>query len=68
MAGALRLERGEGGRLDGEARAHNVERVGEGDGGDAGKATADEAAYGVRVQVGAGCVFEELRAGSRFSA
>ena len=40
------LQGGEGGGLDGEPRAHDVERVGEGDGGYAGEAAAEEALVG----------------------
>lgn len=55
-AGAL--EGREGGGLDGEAGAYDVERVGEGDGGYAGEAAAEEALVGA--EGGAGFAFEEL--------
>jgi hypothetical protein len=58
-AGAL--EGREGGGLDGEARAHDVERVGEGDGGYACETAAEEALVGA--EGGAGFAFEELGAG-----
>lgn len=53
--------------MDGEARAHDVERVGEGYGGYAGEGAAAESADGVFVEVGAGGFFKELSGVSKWT-